>query len=62
MLKSESPKFKANVWNFPISQANSKCNSVIRHADSNRVIVVELKRKEEYNWACTFWASFCPNE
>ena len=29
------------------------------HTDSNWVIIMELKRKVEYSWACTFWASLC---
>ena len=27
------------------------------HADSNFVIIMELKRKIDYSWACTFWTS-----
>ena len=48
-----------NAWNFSLSETGSKCNSVFRHADSNWVIIMELKRKVEYSWACTFWASLC---
>ena len=57
MLKGQPLKFKASVWNFPISERDSKCNSVFRHADSNWVVIMELKRKVEYSWTCTFWAS-----
>ena len=59
MLKGQPPKFKAGVWNFPISEIGNKCNSVFRHDDSNWAIIIELKRKVEYIWACTFWASLC---
>ena len=59
MLKGQPPTFKASVWNFPISETGSKCNSVVRHANSNWVIIMGLKRKVEYSWSCTFWASFC---
>ena len=33
---------------------SSKCNL---NADSNLVIIMKLKRKIEYSWACTFWAN-----
>ena len=59
MLKGQPPTFKASVWNFPISETGSKCNSVVRHANSNWVIIMGLKRKVEYSWSCTFWACFC---
>ena len=52
-------KFKANVWNVPISETGSRCNSVFRHNDSNWVIIMELERKVEYSWAYTFWVSVC---
>ena len=56
--KGQPPKFRASVWNYSISQTNSKCNSLFRHAGSNWVIIImELKRKVEYCWECTFWAS-----
>ena len=54
MLKGQPPEFKASVWNFPISETGCKCNSVFGHADSNWVIIMELKRKVEHNWTCTF--------
>ena len=57
MLKGEPAKSKARVWNFLISETCSKCNSFSRHADSNWVIITELKRTLEYSWASTFWAS-----
>ena len=57
MLKGQPPKFKASGLNFPISETRSKCNSIFRHANSNWVITMELKRKVEYSWACTFWPS-----
>ena len=56
MLKGQPPKFKASVWNFPISEIGSKCNLVLRHADSNWVIIMELKIKVVYSWVCKFWA------
>ena len=57
ILKGPPPKFKAIVWNFPISETGSKCSSIFRHGDSNWVIIMELKRKVEYSWACTCWVS-----
>ena len=59
MLKGLPPKFRASVWNFTISEADGNCNSVFRHADSNWVFFMELKRKVDYrySWACKFWAS-----
>ena len=45
MIKGQPPKFKASVWNFPISETGSKFNLVFRHTDSNYVIIMELKRK-----------------
>ena len=59
MLKGQPPKFKASVWNFPISETGYKSNSVFRHTDSNWIIIMELKRKAECSWACTFWTSLC---
>ena len=59
MLKGQPPEFKASVWNFPIYGTGSKCNSVFRHADSNWVIIMELKREVEYSWEFTFWAGLC---
>ena len=50
---------KGNVWNVPISETGSRCNSVFRHNDSNWVIIMELERKVEYSWTYTFWASLC---
>ena len=57
MLKGQPPKFKAIVWNFPISETGCKCNSVFRHDDRKGVIVMELKRKVEYRWEYTFSGS-----
>ena len=57
MLKGQPLKFKASVWNFPIFETGRKCNSVFRHADSNWAIIMKLKRKVEYSWACTFSGS-----
>ena len=45
------------ILNFIISKTGSKCNWLLRPADSNWVIIMELKRNVEYNWPCTFWAS-----
>ena len=45
MLKGQPPKFKSSVWNFPISEIGSKCDSVFRHADINWVIIMELKKE-----------------
>ena len=59
MLKGQPPIYKASVWNFPISETGSKCNSISRHGNSNWVIIVESERKIKYSWACTFWASLC---
>ena len=46
--KCPSPKFKVSVWNFSISEIDSKCNWLFRPADSNWVITMELKRKVQY--------------
>ena len=59
MLKDQLPKFKASVWNFPISETGGKCYLVFRPADSNWVITVELKKKVEYNWTRAFRARLC---
>ena len=59
MLRGQPPKFKASVWNFPISETGNKSNSVFRHPHSNWIIIMELRRKVEYKWVCTFWASLC---
>ena len=50
MPKSQPTEFKASILNFPISETFSKCSSLFRHADSNWVIIMELKRKVEYSW------------
>ena len=47
MPKGQSPKVKGSICNIPISDIVSNCNSLPRSADSNRVIVVKLKRKVE---------------
>ena len=56
--KGSSLKFKASVWNFPISETNRNYNSLFKLADNNWVTILEQKRKIEYSWACTFWASW----
>ena len=55
--KRSATKIQAIVWNFPISETGSKCNSVFRHDDRKWVIVMELKRKVEYRWEYTFSGS-----
>ena len=47
-------KFRTGVWNLLISETGSKFNSVFRPADSNGVIIMELKRKVKYSWTCFF--------
>ena len=44
VLKGQSPKFKASVCNFTISERVSKCNPLFRHADSNWVTIMTKKR------------------
>ena len=53
----QSLKFKANVWNIPISETGRNCNLLFKPVDSNWVVVMEQKRKMEFSWACTFQAS-----
>ena len=48
ILKGQPPKCKASVWKFPISETGCECNSAFRHAGSNWVIIMELKRNVEY--------------
>ena len=55
MLKGQPPKFNGSVCNFPISKIGNSRNSLFRPADSNSAIFMELKRKVECSWACTFW-------
>ena len=38
-----------SVWIFPVSETGSTCNSLFNHADSNWIIIMELKRKVEYS-------------
>ena len=42
MPKSESPKVKGSLCNFPISEIDSNCNSLFRPAGSNKVIIMEM--------------------
>ena len=46
--KGQSPKMKGSICNIPISEIDNNCNSLPRPADSNGVIIVELKRKAAY--------------
>ena len=51
--KGQSLRFKASIWNIPISETGSNCNSLFKLVDNNWVIIMEQKRRMEYNWACT---------
>ena len=51
--KGQPLRFKVNVWNIPTSEAGRNCNSLFKLADINWVVIMEQKRKMEYNWACT---------
>ena len=53
----QSLKFKASVWNIPNSETGQNCNSLFKLVDSYWVVITAQKRKMEYSWACTFWAS-----
>ena len=55
--KVQSLKFKASVWNIPISETGRNCNPLFKLDDDNWVVIIEQKRKMEYSWACTFRAS-----
>ena len=39
---------------FSPSETGDKCNSFFRPADSDWVIIMELKENVEYSWAYTF--------
>ena len=56
MPKGQSLKFKASVWNIPISETGCNCNSLFKLVDGNWITFMEQKREMEYSWACTFWA------
>ena len=44
MPKVQSPRIKVSVWNFPISEIDSNCNSILRPADS-KWVTIKFKRK-----------------
>ena len=46
--KIQFPKVKGNICNIPIAEIENNYKSLPRPADSNRIIVVELKRKNEF--------------
>ena len=48
MPKGQFPKVKGNICNIPIAEIESNCKSLPRPADSNGIIVVKLKRKNEF--------------
>ena len=48
MPKGQSPKVKGNICNIPVTKIESNCKSLPRPADSNEIIVVKLKRKNEF--------------
>ena len=52
---SRSGSRKASITHeWLVVESSSKCNLHFQHADRNLVIILELTRKVEYNWACTF--------
>ena len=55
--KGQSLKFKASIWNIPISKTGRNCNSLFKLVDSNLVVIMEQKRRMEYNWTCTVRSS-----
>ena len=40
-LKGQNLKFKASVWNFPISGKGRNCNSIFMLVDNNSIIIME---------------------
>ena len=54
MSKGQSVTVKGSVCNILISETDGNCNSVLNPADSNGVIIMELKRKVLYCLPCTF--------
>ena len=53
MSKGKSLKIKCNI---PVSEVDVSCNMLPRHAESNGLIIVKLKRKLEYKGHATFEA------
>ena len=45
--KGQSLKFKASVWNIPISETGRNCNSLFNLVDVNWVVIMEQKRNME---------------
>ena len=54
MPKDQSPEVKGNICNIPITETESNCKSLPRPADSNAIIVVKLKRKNEFRGHALF--------
>ena len=50
-------RFKASVWNIPISETGRNCNSLFKLFDNNWVVILKQKRRMEYNWARTVRSS-----
>ena len=48
MPKGQSPEVKGNICNTPITEIESNCKSLPRSADGNGIIVIKLKRKNEF--------------
>ena len=48
MLIGQSPKVKGNICNIPITEMESNCKSFPTFADSDGIIIVKLKRKNNF--------------
>ena len=59
MPKSQSPKLKGTLCNVPID-AVDVCKILPRPADSNRIVIVKLKRKLQYR-CYVYFESVRPN-
>ena len=46
--KGQPPKFRTSAWNFFNSETGSKYDLLLTHADSNWLIIIDLKKKAEY--------------
>ena len=55
--KGQFLRFKPSVWNISMSETGRNCNSLFKLVDNNWVVIMEQKRRMEYNWACTIQSS-----
>ena len=54
--KGKSLKIKGSICNIPVLEVDSNCNMLLRPADSNGIIIANLKRKLEYKGHVVFEA------